>query len=87
MKIKEGFVLRDVAGHTMVIATGETSKIFHGMIKMNSTAKEIWLMIEEGLSQESIVERLSSIYNVDSCKIENDVSKIITLMKDNGIVE
>ena len=42
MKIKDGFVLRDIAGDTVVIATGELSKTFHGMIKLNSTGKEIW---------------------------------------------
>ena len=37
MKIKDGFVLRDIAGDTVVIATGEISKTFHGMIRLNST--------------------------------------------------
>ena len=32
MRIKNGFVLREVAGQNMVIATGEASKDFHGMI-------------------------------------------------------
>ena len=32
MRIKKGFVLREVAGQIMVIATGEASKDFHGMI-------------------------------------------------------
>ena len=31
MRIKNGFVLREVAGQIMVIATGEASKDFHGM--------------------------------------------------------
>ncbi len=34
MKIKEGFVLRDIAGDTVVIATGEVSKTFHGIGKI-----------------------------------------------------
>ena len=32
MKIKSGFIKRDVAGKTMVVATGELSKSFKGMI-------------------------------------------------------
>lgn len=31
MKIKNGFVLRDVGGQAVVIAVGEASKTFHGM--------------------------------------------------------
>ena len=32
MKINEGFVLREVAGQAVVIAVGEASEKFHGMI-------------------------------------------------------
>ena len=37
MKIKNGFVLRDVGGQAVVIAVGEASKTFHGMINLNAT--------------------------------------------------
>lgn len=33
MRIKDGFVLREVAGSYMVVATGEAGKSFHGMIR------------------------------------------------------
>ena len=33
VKVKAGFVLREVGGQTVVIATGEASENFHGMIK------------------------------------------------------
>ena len=47
MKIKEGFVLRDVVGQAVVIAVGEASKKFHGMINLNSTGKVIWQGVEK----------------------------------------
>ena len=39
VRIKDGFVLRDVAGQTVVIATGEASRDFHGMVKLNGTGR------------------------------------------------
>ena len=57
MKIKDGFVLRDIAGDTVVIATGELSKTFHGMIKLNSTGKEIWQILSSGdVTEEFVIE-------------------------------
>ena len=41
MKIKNGFVLRDVGGQAVVIAVGEASKTFHGMINLNATEKMV----------------------------------------------
>lgn len=37
MKIKDGFVLREVAGQTVVIGVGALSEQFHGMILLNDT--------------------------------------------------
>ena len=47
MRIKDGFVLREIAGQIMVIATGEASKNFHGMIKLNETGRDIFVALQE----------------------------------------
>jgi len=87
MKIKEGFVLREVAGQTVVIATGEASKNFHGMVKMNATAADIWKGIEAGLSKEQIAEKLAGDYEVDYEKAVLDTEKIIDKIKEAGFLD
>ena len=42
MKIKDGFMLREVASQTMVVAIGEASKTFNGIIRLNPTGKFLW---------------------------------------------
>ena len=64
MRIKDGFVMREVAGQTMVIATGEASRNFHGMIKLNSTGKMIWEGLMQGLSRQEITERILSLIHI-----------------------
>ena len=60
MKIKDGFVLRDIAGDTVVIATGEISKTFHGMIRLNSTGKEIWeILSSRDLSEDEVIAEMA----------------------------
>lgn len=86
MRIKNGFVLREVAGQTMVIATGEASKDFHGMIKLNSTGKMIWLGLQEGLSEDVIVERLQEQFDVDSEKAAQDTRSFIQQMEEMGFM-
>ena len=80
MRIKDGFVLREVAGQNMVIATGEASKNFHGMIKLNSTGKDIWQGLQEGLSEEEIIERLREKYQVDAERAGQDVKEFLNKM-------
>ena len=52
MKIKEGFVVREIAGQSVVIAVGAASKIFNGIIKLNETGKIIWTKLSEGAGKE-----------------------------------
>lgn len=86
MKMKEGFVMREVAGQYVVIAIGEASKTFHGMIKLNRTGKDIWEGLENGFSEEQIVEMLSDKYQVEQADVETDVEEFIGRMKDVGIL-
>lgn len=86
MRIKSGFVLREVAGQNMVIATGEASKDFHGMIKLNSTGKEIWQGLQEGLSESEIAKKLQGIYEVEETQALQDIEEFIGQMLEMGFV-
>lgn len=87
MKIKEGFVMREVAGQTMVIATGKASENFSGMIRLNGTAKEIWLLVEQGYSMDDIVKSINEKYVGNSGKVRSDVERIILTMTEYGFIE
>ena len=87
MRIKKGFVLRDVAGQAMVIATGEASKEFHGMVKLNASGKMIWQGLMDGLSEQEIAEKLMEKYEVTLEKASADVKALIGKMEEAGFLE
>ena len=87
MKIKEGFVLRQVMGNYVAVAVGEASKSFRGMIKLNATAADIWQYIEKGLSESEICDALYEKYDVDREKLTEDVKRTIKLLESRGLIE
>ena len=87
MKIKDGFVLREVGGQAVVIATGGASKTFHGMIKLNSTAMDIWKLMESGLDAESIADSITEKYNIDRESAASDIKEFIEKMEKAGFIE
>ena len=87
MRLKDGFVVREVGGQTVVIATGEASKNFHGMVKLNGTAKEIWQGVADGLDASEIVRRLTDKYRIDADTVARDVEQIIAKMTEAGFTE
>ena len=88
MKIKDGYVLRDIAGDTVVIATGEISKTFHGMIRLNSTGKEIWEILSSGdLSEDEVIAEMTKRHDAKPEEISEGVIAFISKIRDAGLFE
>ncbi|OZG62121.1 coenzyme PQQ synthesis protein [Bifidobacterium hapali] len=87
MKVKNGFVMRDVAGQTVIIATGEASRAFQGMIRVNETGRVIWQGLSDGLSVDDIVANITSKFDVDQAKATADVTDFVDQMRANGFLD
>lgn len=87
MKVKEGFIVRQIAGQNVAIAVGETSKKFHGMIKLNDTGLFIWEKLQNDTTEAEIVSALVAEYDVTEDVAAADVHRIIEALKNAGIVE
>ena len=68
IKIKNGFVVREIAGQSVVVALGEASKAFNGIIKLNETGRVMWDMLSEGTEKETIVSKILAEYEIDKEK-------------------
>ncbi len=58
IRIKKGYMLREVAEEYIVVPVGEAAKDFVGMIRLNSTAALLWELLKDGATEESLVEDL-----------------------------
>lgn len=87
MKVKDGFVVREVAGQAVVVATGEASRDFHGMVKLNGTGKLIWEALAAGLSEGEIAQKLVAEYaDVTPEKAAEDVRSFVSQMREAGFI-
>lgn len=86
MRIKEGFVLRQVAGQGVVIATGEASRHFSGMVKLNDTGSFIWGKLAQNLDDDAIARALASEYDVAPEQAAADVSAFVAKMDEAGLL-
>ncbi len=87
MRIKQGFVMRDVAGQAVAVATGKASETFRGMIKLNATGARIWRGIEQGLDEPTIAERLVADYGIPAEQAAADVTAFVSRMREAGLLE
>lgn len=87
MKIKEGYILKSVAGSNVVIATGDERFDFNGIITFNDTGAEIFNMLNGMYTVEEIIERIAKDYEVSYDTAKTDVENLIAKMKNQGLIE
>ena len=87
MKIKDGFVLREVSGNHIVVAVGEGTKIFNGMIQLNETSAFLWKMLQEDVTQQDLVNGLVAEYKVEKSVAESDVLEFIESLKEANLIK
>ena len=88
MKIREGFVVKELAGQYVVVALGQASKIFNGIIKLNDSAQFIWEKLAVGAEKEDVVNALLEEYEgVDRETAEKDFDNFVNQLKGANILE
>ena len=87
MKIKEGFVLRNLADTYMVIPLGQNSVDFQGMVTLNETGAFLWERLHKESSCEDLVDALLCEYEVEKAVAERDVRDFIKKLKDGDLLE
>lgn len=86
MKLKKGFVLREVAGETVVVPV-EAELNFNGMITLNEAAKVLWNVLENETSTEELVKAILSEFDVDEKTAQNDVDAFVQKLKGLDFLE
>ena len=88
MKIKKNFVLRTIAGTSVVVPTGSDSINFNGMISLNETGVFLWKLLENGTDETKLADCLEAEYEgIDRKTCEEDVAEFIKKLRNIGIIE
>lgn len=87
MKIKNGFVVREVGGENVVVPVGEMSKVFHGMINLNETGAFLWKFFSEEHTIEEGIAALLKEYDVDEAVARVDVEKFVETIETHGFAK
>jgi len=87
MKIKEGMVLRAVAGHYVAVPTGKAIKDFSGLVRLNETGHDVWEGISEGLTVHEIAEKLVKEYADVTLEVaEQTTQALVDQLTAEGLV-
>lgn len=89
MRLKEGFVLREVCGETVIIGEGLGAVDFGKLLVLNETAAWLWKQARMmgDFTIESLALRLCEEYDVTDDVAIDDVAGIVGKWQEIDVVE
>lgn len=87
MKIKDGFVKREIAGSYIVVPVGNTIEEFNGMITLNESGSFFWDCFKKDITLEQAVKMVTDEYDIDQQTAAKDIENFIELLKTNNLLE
>ena len=85
MKLKSGFVLKEIAGECVVVAV-DSALDLDGMITLNATAKTIWLALERGAERDELIRALTDEYEVSEELATEATDKFVGKLEELGFL-
>ena len=89
MRLKKGFVLREVCGERVIMGEGLGAINFGKLLALNETAAWLWQQAQTmgDFTIEALAERLSEEYDVTADEAKADVVEIIAEWQKVDVVE
>lgn len=85
MKLKDGFLLRQVAGQQVVLPSGGELDL-DLMITLNGTAAFLWQRLQTETTQPALVAALQEEYEVDEPTAQRSVEAFVRKLAKNGFL-
>lgn len=82
MKIKEEYILQNIADKWVVINTNAKSVNFNKILSLNESGKFLWEKLQAGTEAEDLVNNLKDHFEIDKDLAQKDVEKFICKLKD-----
>ena len=87
MKIKEGYLLREVAGNHVVVPVGPVALDFSGMLTLNETGAFLWRQLAEDRTGEELLAALLDEYEADAVTAGKDLAAFLDKLKEADLLD
>lgn len=88
MKLKQEYVLRQVAEEYILIPTGEAALTIKGLLALSESGHLLYQKLQNDCSREELIEALTAEYDVSAAAAGADIDAFLDQMRQlNMLVE
>ena len=87
MKIKGNFVLKTVAGQSIVVPIGDAAITFNAMITLSESGKFLWENLLNDVTEDDLVKALLAEYEVSEDVARADTYEFLNKMREADLLD
>ena len=87
MKIKDGYILRQVNNEWIVVTVGKAAVNFSGLIRLNETGAFLFNLMLKETNVKTLVKELTNEFEISEEIALRDVKKFIETLKVKKILD
>ena len=87
MKIKDGFLLREVGGRTVVVPVGAQTLDFRCIMTLNESGALLWRGLQQDTDLPALAAVLLAEYEVSEAKATADAEAFVALLREKGLLD
>lgn len=87
IKIKDGFVVRQIAGSWVAVPTGERADDVSGLVTLSDSAAYLWNSLINWTTAEELLKKITDEYEIDEETAKKDIAAFISSLRDKNIIE
>ncbi len=87
MKIKDGYILREIADSLIVVPIGKRVVEFNGLMMLSESASLLWKKLQHGAEIEELVQEILNEYDIDEITARKDVLEFINELQTKELLQ
>ena len=86
MKVKEGFLLKEIAGDYVLVPVGENLVDFSAMVVLNETGAFLWRLMESKITKEGLLKAILKEYDITNAVAQQDIDEFLKTMRKHDLL-
>lgn len=87
MKTNKDYILRTIAGESILIPTGTAATEFNGMINLSEVGAFVWQNLDSCADLDELVGKIMAAYDVDEATARADAQRFVDSLVENNMAQ
>ncbi len=86
MKIRSGYVLRQVMDIHVVLGVGSETYVPNQIMSVNDVGAFLWHLLENGAEKQELVDKMTKEYDVDTQTAVADIDRFLAQLQEKALI-